>query len=631
MNEKTVDVKFHVIKDNSLHFEKDGVLGGKLLDAAGTRIYYDLKIAKFMAFNATFNLIYLDPIESQTYKIMAIKCLNVSEIQEDLFSANKPPEGLIEADSLIEVKRVNVSESTPKIWKKKQNPVNPRCEILWANVRLNHLSQYEASFGFNLLWNCKDLSFLSEDSNQLQHSLVKTRFKSQGKNALINYTHIPNQEDLVTNPYEPIPIDTAKRIVLLTSPDLLPTNKCFLDIQPSIKNKGETEIHILKQKVICTIFYTDKKSDFFNPSEFRSILENLRDLLDEFHGTDKGFIDQFNPISKIQLGILEKQTAEILEPIKCSWVTMRKVPTNKLDFIFCQYEHIFIDHSRYENLYENLTEKYFYSIRLKSDQQEVLKTRNDCQTYEKNNQNHRLPMKISDSASEPFEKITIDKKIMKKEKTERDNQYISTIQDNLTRFPAVQHTAIDIFKRLLNFICHYDISKVTLILMIFLFSIIQATDIITPIHSNSGMIFQHYGTVLNKVDTWNIVTAFNTNLIWHKIDTLKKLQQKIEQQCSEISLHSIHNETEKYLKILLPNIQKDAANYKILMKQDIIQLEESLQTAEDSTGSYQKNYRTKRAIFRFGSKILKFLYGTPDVNDAEDYNSKFEELYQNQH
>ena len=181
MNEKTVDVKFHVIKDNSLHFEKDGVLGGKLLDAAGTRIYYDLKIAKFMAFNATFNLIYLDPIESQTYKIMAIKCLNVSEIQEDLFSANKPPEGLIEADSLIEVKRVNVSESTPKIWKKKQNPVNPRCEILWANVRLNHLSQYEASFGFNLLWNCKDLSFLSEDSNQLQHSLVKTRFKSQEK------------------------------------------------------------------------------------------------------------------------------------------------------------------------------------------------------------------------------------------------------------------------------------------------------------------------------------------------------------------------------------------------------------------------------------------------------------------
>ncbi|VDO31174.1 unnamed protein product [Brugia timori] len=146
------------------------------------------------------------------------------------------------------------------------------------------------------------------------------------------------------------------------------------------------------------------------------------------------------------------------------------------------------------------------------------------------------------------------------------------------------------------------------------------------------MIFQHAGTVLNRIDTWNIVTTFNTKLIWQKIDSLKQLQSAIERQWSNLPTYS-HNSTkiEQHLKSMSENLKRETDNYKILMSQDINQLETNLQNLEDSTALFQKNSRTKRAVLRFGSKVLKFLYGTPDVDDAEDYNAKFEELYKNQH
>ncbi len=98
---------------------------------------------------------------------------------------------------------------------------------------------------------------------------------------------------------------------------------------------------------------------------------------------------------------------------------MGKVLTNKLDIIRRQHEHVSVSHPGREKLHEFPTGKGYYCIDLKSDIQEILKTYSYCQNYKKDNQIRHLPMKISATAHEAFEKIAIDVVIMKTKKTKR--------------------------------------------------------------------------------------------------------------------------------------------------------------------------------------------------------------------
>lgn len=79
MSKKTVDIKFHVIKNGSITSDRDGMLRGLFFDIAGLRIHYDLKIAKSMAFNTEFKLIYFDVILDQAKKVMTLRCSNLLE------------------------------------------------------------------------------------------------------------------------------------------------------------------------------------------------------------------------------------------------------------------------------------------------------------------------------------------------------------------------------------------------------------------------------------------------------------------------------------------------------------------------------------------------------------------------
>ena len=66
-----------------------------------------------------------------------------------------------------------------------------------------------------------------------------------------------------------------------------------------------------------------------------------------------------------------------------------------------------------------------------------------------------------------------------------------------------------------------------------------------------------------------------------------------------------------------------------MFNDEIAEIQKGLLLLEQSTGT-RPAQRSKRAVLTFGSKILKFLYGTPDADDAIDYNEKFKELYNNQ-
>ncbi len=50
--------------------------------------------------------------------------------------------------------------------------------------------------------------------------------------------------------FEHVPVTSSKCIALLTSPDLLPLNKIFHDLKPTITQKGKIERFKLKHKIV---------------------------------------------------------------------------------------------------------------------------------------------------------------------------------------------------------------------------------------------------------------------------------------------------------------------------------------------------------------------------------------------
>lgn len=119
--------------------------------------------------------------------------------------------------------------------------------------------------------------------------------------------------------------------------------------------------------------------------------------------------------------------------------------------------------------------------------------------------------------------------------------------------------------------------------------------------------FQPNGNIINHVDTWNIVTTFDTPF-WKQIDKLSEARGML------LRAHKRDHIKTNFSKTLL----NDRIDSLISHLEDL--------EASSSTQSV----RPKRALFRFGSTILKLLYGNPDADDADYYNHKFQELNSNQ-
>ena len=140
------------------------------------------------------------------------------------------------------------------------------------------------------------------------------------------------------------------------------------------------------------------------------------------------------------------------------------------------------------------------------------------------------------------------------------------------------------------------------------------TEVVSRIESNSGMIFQRHGDVVNKVGEWNIVTTFDTNILREKLRLLRKINLRVNSYFETANL-SI----------------SEKSNYRNILSRDSNKIEEKLLNLAESSDVPSQHSIKKRALFCFGSSILKFIYGTPDADDAEDHNKKFREIIVNQH
>lgn len=157
-------------------------------------------------------------------------------------------------------------------------------------------------------------------------------------------------------------------------------------------------------------------------------------------------------------------------------------------------------HAGGEKLYNHMLNKGYYWIGMRSDITEVLKTYDYCQKFKKDNQIRHPPMIITDIANDKFEKIAIDLVDMRTIRTVKQNKYILSIQDNLTKFIYL-HTlknkeATFVVTHLIHFVSLFGIPKVMLSntgkefdneLMTLLMEVFNIDHIfITPYHPQSN-------------------------------------------------------------------------------------------------------------------------------------------------
>lgn len=121
-------------------------------------------------------------------------------------------------------------------------------------------------------------------------------------------------------------------------------------------------------------------------------------------------------------------------------------------------------HQGYHRTVKRIKEKYFWKNMLK-DISNMIKTCELCQKH-KASKLTKLPMAITSRASKPFEKIFLDI-VEPITPSYNNNQYILTLQDDLTTFSAaipLENTVAKTIAEALvtKFICHYGVPKTIL-------------------------------------------------------------------------------------------------------------------------------------------------------------------------
>ncbi len=306
-----------------------------------------------------------------------------------------------------------------------------RLKLAEYNYKIQHISGHQ--------------NIIADTLSRIQ--LIQTRSKRKK----FPYIKFPN-----------ISLADTQNIAIFTSPDIMTENFLVSNLELTVSKKGEFEIIKTQRHTIFIILYRQSKYEPFSQANFLSILHNLSEKLNELKITEIGLYDDINTLDLDQKSIIEPKIAEVLYPIKPSWLTLGKIPTNVNELIKLFHEHHLIGHQGSEKTYRTLLDQNFYWIGMKKDIKKFIKTCQECQILKPNLHPHKHAMIITDTASEPLEKVSIDI-VGPLTLTEKGNRFIFTLQDNLTKFLFAKalpcHTASMIVETLLEFFAYFGIPK----------------------------------------------------------------------------------------------------------------------------------------------------------------------------
>ncbi len=321
---------------------------------------------------------------------------------------------------------------------------------------------------FKILSDHKPLKWLfsvKEPSSRL----VRWRLKLQEFEYDIE--HIPGRKNSVADALSRLLLYRIKRI------DVQPFTKCptvllFVKRAPidtlfsqtlELNDLRHGEIQHLQtsKKNLLLCFYKNAPSDAGHTGTLIQLLNTIQQLCIKFNYTTLGIYDPSKSLqdhSSIQLDFL---LLKHLRKLKVSWLKEINPPTNKIETIQKFHTHQLLGHTGIQRCYRTLLENNFYWIGMKQSISDFIRGCPNCQKI-KRTQVQKPEMTITDTASQPLDKIAIDF-MGPYPKTRQGNTYILTIQDNLSKFlycrAVSERTSRSSTQSLIDFMMTYGIPK----------------------------------------------------------------------------------------------------------------------------------------------------------------------------
>lgn len=185
------------------------------------------------------------------------------------------------------------------------------------------------------------------------------------------------------------------------------------------------------------------------------IVERKPRLIGILDTTDSG---QYSEATRLRT---ERILQTYFQPYSVAWIRT-KIPHNKESLIRNAHTHPLAIHPGINRMYKQFLDNGLYWRNMKNDIAAYVNSCSECQQNKHSRQPSKLPLVITDTSTEPFQKISLDF-VGPLPLTINGNQHVLTLQDDLTKFIILHATPTTetalVAKHLISIFCQYGIPE----------------------------------------------------------------------------------------------------------------------------------------------------------------------------
>lgn len=211
-----------------------------------------------------------------------------------------------------------------------------------------------------------------------------------------------------------------------------------------------------------TFAYKDRLFTPFDLILFRKFSKKIKELINDdskligiIDCTDSG---QSSEYSRMRT---ERILQTCFAPYTVAWI-LEDEPKNKKSMLEKMHTHPLAIHPGINRMHKQLIDNGYHWKNMKNDITEIVNACEECKLNKHVRQKSKLPLVITDTASEPFQKISLDF-VGPLPLTYNGNQHILTLQDDLTKFVVLKATPTTetalVAKHLISIFCQYGIPE----------------------------------------------------------------------------------------------------------------------------------------------------------------------------
>ena len=304
--------------------------------------------------------------------------------------------------------------------------------IVWST---KYFRPYLYGRKFTILSDHKPLQWLF-NINDPGSRLLRWRLKLAEYDYQI--THISGTQNTVADTLSRIHV--LQRIDNVHPMDTISEKQAKTIVQFTTTEESNLQVNEIQQEgkeILCC--YKQRNNENFILKDFSALLTTLKNFCEKRKLTELGILDDVD--SGTQNEYQKQRTERILQrflyPLKLHWIESKKLPPNKEKFLHKIHTHPLALHPGINRMHAQLKQNGYQWPGMKTDIANLVNRCEECQLIKINRQRNKIPLLITDTSTEPFQKISLDF-IGPLPLTIYGNQYALTIQDDLTKFLLVK-------------------------------------------------------------------------------------------------------------------------------------------------------------------------------------------------